>query len=259
MARSLATSALTLAALALPATAAAQDRLTFVACPIVRDTSSVPCWLSEYGGELYYLGIQTDVSAEFNPPWLGHLALVEGAPKAGERICGGLVLDDVRVSVMPELSPECNTVLMAEERYELGFEPPRPPGPSGGRLAFAPVGSPVPPPPPEPPFVARTFDVHFPFETSVNFKTPNALGAVLDYASAIGASRIEVTGHRAAVRLSDGTVLEEQPGLAARRAREIAGMFNGLIPTVERIETVVDESAEPGDWRDRKVAITVYP
>jgi outer membrane protein OmpA-like peptidoglycan-associated protein len=107
--------------------------------------------------------------------------------------------------------------------------------------------------------VARAFDVHFPFETSVNFKTPNALRDVLAYAEAVGATRIEVTGHRAAVRLSDGSILEERPGLAARRAREVAGMFHGLVPTVERIEQVVDESAEPGDWRDRKVTITVYP
>ncbi|HSG55066.1 MAG TPA: hypothetical protein VLA45_06390 [Paracoccaceae bacterium] len=256
MLKSSAQTCLSLAALAFSTTAIAQDRLAFVACPIVRDTSSVPCWLSEYGGEIYYLGIQTDVSAEFNPPWLGHMALIEGAPKVEERICGGLVLDDVRVSVMPELSPECDTVLMAEERYELGFEPPRPPGPSSGRLAFT---YPAPPPPPEPPFVAQTFDVYFPFETSVNFKTPNALRAVVAYAEAVGATRIEITGHRAAVRLSDGSVLEEHEGIAARRTREIARMFNGLISTVERVDSVVDESAEPGDWQDRKVAITVYP
>ena len=27
-------------------------RRNFVACPIVRDTASVPCWLAEYEGEL---------------------------------------------------------------------------------------------------------------------------------------------------------------------------------------------------------------
>ena len=47
----------------------------FVSCPIVRDTKTVPCWLAEYDGELYYLGIQTDVSAEFHPPYLGHGAV----------------------------------------------------------------------------------------------------------------------------------------------------------------------------------------
>ena len=38
-------------------------RSNFVSCPIVRDTSSVPCWLTEYQGELYFLTIQSDVSA----------------------------------------------------------------------------------------------------------------------------------------------------------------------------------------------------
>jgi hypothetical protein len=50
----------------------------FRACPIVRDTSTVPCWLSEHEGELYYLGIQTDISADFHPPYLGHKVVVEG-------------------------------------------------------------------------------------------------------------------------------------------------------------------------------------
>ena len=44
----------------------------------MRDTKTVPCWLAEYDGELYYLGIQTDISAEFHPPYLGHKVLVEG-------------------------------------------------------------------------------------------------------------------------------------------------------------------------------------
>ena len=53
-------------------------RRNFVACPIVRDTASVPCWLAEYDGELYFLTLQTDVSAPVTPPWLGHRVLVEG-------------------------------------------------------------------------------------------------------------------------------------------------------------------------------------
>jgi hypothetical protein len=53
-------------------------RRNFVACPIVRDTASVPCWLAEYQGELYFLTLQTDVSSPVTPPWLGHRVLVEG-------------------------------------------------------------------------------------------------------------------------------------------------------------------------------------
>ena len=41
-------------------------RINFVSCPIVQDTATVPCWLSEYEGQEYYLGIQTDISADFD-------------------------------------------------------------------------------------------------------------------------------------------------------------------------------------------------
>ena len=235
----------------------AQERaIAFVACPIVRDTSKVPCWLSEYGGKTYYLGIQSDVSAPFNPPSLGHMALVEGVAQAGQRICGGIVLEPVKVSVMPEASPECDEVLMAEPRYELPFEPPRPPGPSGGSLAFAP---PERPPLPEPPFVARTFEIYFPFEGTVDFKTPGALQEVWDYAAAIGARQIRIEGHRAAVRLSDGTVLEERTGIGRSRAAEVARMFTGLVDTVEDVDFSYSDRAEVGDWRRRKVSIEVMP
>ena len=65
-------------------------RRNFVACPIVRDTASVPCWLAEYQGELYFLTLQTDVSSPVTPPWLGHRVLVEGTAAPNRpRICGG--------------------------------------------------------------------------------------------------------------------------------------------------------------------------
>ena len=115
---------------------AEEPRANFVSCPIVRDTASVPCWLSEYDGELYYLTIQSDVTSPVTPPWLGHRVLVEGTVSAEPRICGGIVLKPVHLSVMPEPDASCNTMLPAEERYNLTFEPPRPPGPSKGRLAF---------------------------------------------------------------------------------------------------------------------------
>jgi hypothetical protein len=67
-----------------------EPRKNFVSCPIVRDTRSVPCWLTEQGGELYYLTIQSDVSAEVQPPMLGHQVLVEGVVSDKPRICGGM-------------------------------------------------------------------------------------------------------------------------------------------------------------------------
>ena len=111
------------------------SRISFVSCPIVRDTRSVPCWLSDYDGDRYYLTIQSDVSAEVQPPMLGHQVLVEGVVSAAPQICGGIALSGVRLSVMPERDANCNTMLPAEDRYTIDFNP-RPPGPSGGRLAF---------------------------------------------------------------------------------------------------------------------------
>ena len=52
-------------------------RKNFVSCPIVRDTASVPCWLTEYEGETYFLTVQSDVTAPVTPPWLGHRVLVK--------------------------------------------------------------------------------------------------------------------------------------------------------------------------------------
>ena len=237
---------------------AAQGRtLAFVGCPIVQDTPSVPCWIVEHDGETYYLGIQSDVSAPFNPPSLGHKVLVEGELKAtDQRICGGRVIEPVTVSVMPELSPECDELRVVRPGLELPFEPPRPPGPSMGRLAFSP---PPPAPSPQPPFSAKTFVVPYEFEGMVNFKTPQVLEPVLVYARAIGASRIEVAGYRGATRLSDGSLLVEHEGIAKARAREIVDMLRGA--GVDKAEYAVTASETPavGGPDRRRVVITVMP
>jgi hypothetical protein len=215
-----------LAALVLaPALAAAGpkpgERLSFVSCPIVRDTPSVPCWLSHYAGELYYLTIQSDVSAKVQPPMLGHEVLVEGVVSDAPRICGGIVLEPVRLSVMPELDANCNTMLPADDRYTIDFNP-RPPGPSAGRLAFAPdpsAAKAAPPPKLEGP---QTIEFYFDFDKGVSFRHPAQLVAVLERARAIGAKRGTVTGVRGAHKLSDGTLLRESPDVGRRRAEEVA-------------------------------------
>ena len=210
----------------------------FVACPIVRDTATVPCWLAEYEGQLYFLTLQTDVSAPVNPPWLGHRVLVEGVVSEEPNICGGKVLKPVVLSVLPELDATCNTILPAEERYNLTFEPPRPPGPSGGRLAFgnpAPRGSTVATPGP------RTITLQYGFDGTVVFRHAQALQQILEAAQRSKAVRVEVVGYRAAVLLSNGTTMTEKAGIgrgtcgagrsAAERCRSherrVPGQFAG--------------------------------
>lgn len=196
----------------------------FVACPIVRDTSSVPCWLAEYEGETYFLTIQTDVSAPVNPPWLGHKVLVEGTVSDEPRICGGIVLKPVALSVMQELDGSCNTMLPAEEQYNLTFEPPRPPGPSKGRLAF---GDPVTKPKAEEAAPSKSFELRYEFDSLVMFRHAQPLQQILEHARQSKATRIQITGYRAASLLSNGQLMREDEKIGRRRAEQVAELLRG--------------------------------
>lgn len=250
----------------LPVCVCAQTRLNFVSCPIVRDTSTVPCWLTRYDGELYYMGIQTDVSAPFQPPWLGHRVLVE-ATVADERprICGGIVLDPIRISVMPELDGSCSTILPAEDRYTIDFNP-RPPGPSGGRLAFQDVYENGPEAQAREaaskPDAARTFNLYFDVDRGIAFRHPREVMEIFDYAQRIGASRIMVTATRGRTLLSDGTYVTEAEGVAKRRADQIAGLLEDLgVAAQIRTEFRQQPAAADGidDWMSRSVEVRVEP
>lgn len=256
-------SAILLAALlAAPSIAATPpaDHRNFITCPIVRDTNSVPCWLAEYEGELYFLTLQTDVSAPVTPPWLGHKVLVEGVATNEPRICGGIVLKPVVLSVLPEIDRSCDTMLPAEERYNLTFEPPRPPGPSKGRLAFDPAPGATTPIKPSGP---KTFDITFDFDGMVSFRHPAFLMEVLDHAKAIDAKRIEIVGYRSATLLSNGQVVTEKTGIARARAQQIAELLQGAGLTAPRYDVSWREQAERADGVEdhatRRVTISVRP
>jgi hypothetical protein len=201
----------------------ADGRLNFVACPIVRDTASVPCWLSEYKGKLYFLTIQSDVSAPVTPPWLGHRVLVEGVISSEPSICGGVVLKPVHLSVLPERDESCNTMLPAEEQYNLTFEPPRPPGPSKGRLAFDAPAGPAPAPTAAPTRIVVPYD----FDGLVGFNHPRYLTQALSAARALNARTIRIVGYRGAVRLSNGQTMVEAPDIGRRRAEQVAMLLKG--------------------------------
>ena len=125
------------------------------------------------------------------------------------------------LSVLPELDASCNTLLPAEERYNLTFEPPRPPGPSAGRLAFAGAAPPLPAEPP------RTFALRYDFDGLIVFRHAGDLTSILDSAKARNARVVAITGHRGSVLLSNGTTLVEQLGMARRRAEQIAELLRG--------------------------------
>lgn len=233
----------------------AEPVLAFVTCPIVRDTRTVPCWLAEHDGELYYLGIQVDSQSEFRPPSLGHKVLVEGAPTDKDRICGGIPLEPVRVSpLLQEQAPECLTILPAEDRYDLTFDPPRPPGPGHRPLVFIP-----PQEPPKPPFEAKTFDLPFDFDSTVDSRHSRWFRNIAAYARQIDAGTIDIIGLRGVTPLTDGGSLVEQENIGVRRATQIAELLQGggLI----RPRYVIDwvKETDPEVFAPRGVKVVVSP
>lgn len=240
---------------------AADGVLNFVSCPIVRDTSSVPCWLTEYEGQLYFLTIQSDVTSPVTPPWLGHRVLVEGVVSKEPSICGGVVLKPVHLSVLPERDASCNVMLPAESKFDLTFEPPRPPGPSKGRLAFD--AAPSAPSSTAPVSGPREFTIPYDFDALVGFNHARVLTDILEHARSVNAVAIDIVGYRGAVRLSNGQTMAEDAGIAARRAEQVATLLRGanLTQPAYTVRSQDDTAQATGmnDYRIRRVVVTVRP
>jgi outer membrane protein OmpA-like peptidoglycan-associated protein len=236
------------------AIAAAQER-NFVACPIVRDTKTVPCFLAEYDGELYFLGIQQDITAEFHPPQLKHKVLVEGRIVDGRRVCGGIPLKPLSVSTFKEVDLSCNTLLPAEPDIEA---PPaaRGAGPASQRLITDPAA------PAEALAGRQEFTIRFEFDDDyVQFGSIGTLRRAAAYAMKPGISGVRVTGYRATSLLSNGERLVEKPGLAETRAKAIATLLEGL--GVAAVHTDWKMEPEPADGKTdpsrRRVTVEVIP
>jgi len=237
-----------------------QEVKTFLSCPIVRDTKTVPCWLAENQGETYYLGIQADQAAAFQPPQLLHKVLVEGSVKTGERICGGVVLSPIKISVMPEIDYSCNLMLPAVDEYAVPFAE-RGPGPNNPAPRAAgprPVQE-----EPKPPFPVREFTLYYDFDAERAGRMARVITEAMTYAKAAHAKQIQIQGYRAAVRLSDGTNLEEYPWIAQHRAEVMAETLRDLGIPASTISSAWKGEPDTGVGSDaylkRRLTITVIP
>lgn len=220
-------------------TPAPGESLVFVGCPLVRDTSTVPCWLAEHEGDLYYLGSQGSTSSAFYPPQLLHDVLVEATVGDGPRICGGRPLVNVEVSVLRELNRACNTILPAEPQYTA---PPSPPAPI-------------------PAFADDTHEFRVPYDFDSDYltlHTTRILHEVVRVAKLVNPKRVEVQGVRTSVRLSDGRTLVERESLARERAEAAAKILRGLGVDASRVHASWrDDIDSPGDRTDRERRVTV--
>jgi len=238
------------------------NRRNFVACPMVRDTKTIPCWLAEYQGDTYFLGIQQDTGAQFFPPQLLHEVLVEGTVGNGPRVCGGIPLEALKVSVLPEVNRACNVMLPAEESI---VAPPghRGAGPSPPRAEGAPERR-EPPAAPTPPFQAKEFTINYEFDSDyVDIRMSRVFGEILRYAQAVHPSRVEVRGYRATTRLSNGKDFVENERIAERRAKQVGQSLRDLGIAAEVVDVQWQNTAQPGDGVDdpmnRRTTIMVRP
>lgn len=243
-------------------------QIAFVGCPVVRDVAEPdrPCWLAERDGQLYYLGQQSDTipPITFYPPQLKHKVLVEGElADDGSTACGGLAFKKVSVSPLPELAPECDTILP-----QAGIVPPKarklsPPFSTGQKLAIPVEGAPnrsyrMPQfPPPKPPYKSRTFRLSFAFgDDFFHLMEGLMISQAVGYFEAIDAGNVVLEIHRDRVTLDDGTVMEEGPEVARRRAERTVSVLTEWGVPRDRVVTQVAEEAGAGG---RYLIITVSP
>ena len=219
------------------------DRRNFVACPILRDTKTNPCWIAQYRGETYFLGSLGGVSDNFHPPQLEHEVLVEGTVAPGPRVCGGIRLNPVKLSVLEELAPACNTMLPAED----GIEAPEP-QPRGKPDSWVSTDE------------SGSLTLFFEFgDDFMSVPAGSALKDLVKYFNSSGATHIEVEAFRGATLLSDGNVLTEPAGLAQQRLAKVTVILKGL-GLQERViraraSEVVTTPDGVNDQRSRRVVL----
>ena len=241
--------ALTVAAVTFgSAQAQAQQSLAFVACPIMRDTATAPCWLAEYKGELYSL----DSSTAVDPPSLGHQALVEGAPTEARR-CGGKVLANLRISIRPDRDPACDTILPATDTFQVTDGPSR----SGAALPAPAAATPTPTAPAAPRVGTQRFEVLYDFDWQTAGRGVGVIQEAAAYARANPKAEVHVAGFRASVRLAGGQLLNEAESIGLRRSRELVETLVTLGVDRATILVVDSPGAELGDYTRRRALIDV--
>src|SRR5262249_44476462 len=154
-----------------------------------------------------------------------------------------------------------NTILPAVDKYTVPFAP-RPPGPSGGTLAFqtppAQTAAPL-----QPPFAAKEFSIYYDFDAPVSGRHAAILGQIVDYAEKSEAKHVIVNSYRGATLLSDKSVLTEQPGIAKAGAEEMANLLKRA--GLSRFDIKVTFRADPeppqgvDDWQSRRTTVRVEP
>jgi hypothetical protein len=223
------------------ASAAQQAQQRFIACPIYRDTDAgrkSGCWLVDEPAS----GQRYDISRGPTKPDWNHEVLIEGAPaKAPDNPCGALVLDPVRVSVLPGVCTR--RVLPAESFPGRAFVLParnlRP-------LSEARKSS-------GPPYGQRRFYLFYDFDSSflVYQLDDYFLDAAATYILAANPRRVVITGFAATAPASvSGRTIAEKGAVAKLRAESIAESLRRLGVPPDKLVVQSRLGASPVDVTD---------
>lgn len=187
--------------------------VTFVACPVYRDTNNgrkSGCWLAIDNST----GTRFDIGQSRSKPQLGHEVLVEGFTAGGDPVCGAPVLLPVHVSVLETLCP--SFMLPAE-------------GLPGRRFSVSPAQvlppTDTPRPPPAGPFVNRDWAIEFSFQSGfLQYQYSEViLDEIARYALAGRPKELHVIGYAATDdRVVSGHHLSEPKSLAQDRAHMVS-------------------------------------
>ncbi len=217
------------------------EQQRFITCPVYRDTDAgrkSGCWLADNSAS----GQRFDVSqAPTKPDW-NHEVLVEGEVSATQdNACGGVVLNPVRVSVLPGT---CTRHMIPAE----GFK---------GRTFVLPKRNiqPLSQPRSVPagPFTSRTFYLFFDFNRSflVYQLDDYLLDQAAAYILAANPKKVIVTGFAATEPSNvSGREIAETQAIARTRAEGIAESLRRLGVSAGRIEVRSRARALPVDAED---------
>ena len=228
----------------------------FVSCPIYRDTDAgrkSGCWITTQ----VETGVRYDVSNSPDKPLAGRQMLVEGVVSDEKNICGGVVLQPVRISVLQETCPE---LIIPAEGWpsKPSVLPPK---------VIAPLAVPRKLPPP--PYSTTSFHLIFDYDSDflVYQSVELTIEAATLYAQASKAQRVIVTGYADTRGVeASGRVFKEPLSLAKARAEMTAEALRrmGVPASILQVNWRGDPSPLPEeapmlDASRRRVTVTVQP
>ncbi len=225
-------------------TASAED-VTFIACPIYRDTDQGKksgCWLSDDPNS----GQRYDISNSPTKPDWNYGVLVEGTiSDTQDNACGGITMSPVRVSILTDKA--CTRHMLPTETYP-GREFVLP------DTRVAPLSAPRAKP--TPPHGEKTFSLFFDLDRTffIYQLSDHYLDNAISWIRATEPTAIHITGYAdTRSRVIDGFQVEEAPRLAQERAEKVAFALKRL--GVPEDKMTVEWSASPTAWPEQKGAM----